>query len=250
MHRFFVSPSGIDRNTVTITGPDVNHIRNVLRMKEGDELTVSDGEGTLEYRCAIRSVETDRVFCEVLFTAETGHELPARVFLFQGLPKSDKLEQIIQKNVELGVYRIIPVSMQRSVVKLDAKKAAQKTQRWNGIAEAAAKQSRRGIIPEVIEPMSFKKAVLYAKEHCETRLLPYELEGEVSGMEQTRRLLEKIPPNGNIAVFIGPEGGFDPAEVAEAENAGFRRITLGKRILRTETAGLCVMSILMYLLEP
>lgn len=249
MHRFFVSPDKISGNTVTITGPDVNHIRNVLRMKPGEELNISDGQSDREYRCAIKSLSADEILCEIRFIAETGHELPAKVFLFQGLPKSDKLEQIIQKTVELGVFRIIPVEMQRCVVKLDPKKTKQKTQRWNGIAESAAKQSRRGLIPEVTEPMAFKDAVRYAKENCETLLLPYELEGEVSGMEQTRMLLNAIPTDGNIAVFIGPEGGFDTAEVSEAEKSGFRRITLGKRILRTETAGMCVMSILMYLLE-
>ena len=227
-------------------GPDVNHIKNVLRMKIGEELNVSDGISDQEIRCGIVGFTDDTVECEIRFIKEADHELPSKVYLFQGLPKADKMETIIQKNIELGVYEIVPVTMKRCVVKLDDKKASGKISRWQGIAEAAAKQSKRGVIPEIKAPMSFKEAVKYAKENCDVMLLPYELS---EGMDATRDLLGSIKPAQSVAIFIGPEGGFDPEEVSFAQNEGFEPITLGKRILRTETAGMCVMSVLMYLLE-
>ena len=162
------------------------------------------------------------------------------------------METIIQKNTELGVYSVIPVEMKRSVVKLDQKKAQQKTVRWQSIAEAAAKQSKRGIIPEVMTPVSYSKALDLAKEYCDVLLMPYEMASadEESDMDATRRILNGIRPGQNIAILIGPEGGFDEEEVSLAKEKGFLSITLGKRILRTETAGMCLVSILMLLLEP
>lgn len=246
MHLFFVEPNQINDTTVIITGSDVNHIRNVLRMKSGEEFNVSNGIDSKEYRCAIASFEEDRIVCELRFVKEDSHELPGKVYLFQGLPKADKLETLIQKNVELGVFEIIPVNMKRCVVKLEPKKIAAKVSRWQGIAEAAAKQSKRGIIPKVKEPMSFKEALAYARDCCEFKLLPYELSEDMS---RTRELMSDIKKGQSVAVFIGPEGGFDTEEIALAKEAGFEMITLGRRILRTETAGMTVMSILMYLLE-
>lgn len=246
MYQFFVDSNQISDTSVTIVGPDVNHIKNVLRMKIGEELNVSDGISDQEIRCGIVGFTDDTVECEIRFIKEADHELPSKVYLFQGLPKADKMETIIQKNIELGVYEIVPVAMKRCVVKLDDKKASGKISRWQGIAEAAAKQSKRGVIPEIKAPMSFKEAAKYAKENCDVMLLPYELS---EGMDATRDLLGSIKPGQSVAIFIGPEGGFDPEEVSFAQNEGFEPITLGKRILRTETAGMCVMSVLMYLLE-
>ncbi len=248
MHRFFVSPGQIDRekHTVTITGPDVNHIRNVLRMKPGEELDVKDGQDGREYRCAVRSFGENSVDCELRFVREEGVELPSRIHLFQGLPKADKMELIIQKAVELGVYRILPVETKRCIVKLDEKKAESRTARWQQISESAAKQSRRGIIPEVTKPLPFRKALELA-EGMDLKLIPYEL---AEGMEKTRQLIESARPGQDIAVFIGPEGGFDEEEIREAAERGIEPITLGKRILRTETAPLAVLSWLMYRLEP
>ena len=246
MYQFFVDSNQISDTSVTIVGPDVNHIKNVLRMKIGEELNVSDGISDQEIRCGIVEFTDDTVECEIRFIKEADHELPSKVYLFQGLPKADKMETIIQKNIELGVYEIVPVAMKRCVVKLDDKKASGKISRWQGIAEAAAKQSKRGVIPEIKAPMSFKEAVKYAKENCDVMLLPYELS---EGMDATRDLLGSIKPGQSVAIFIGPEGGFDPEEVSFAQNEGFEPVTLGKRILRTETAGMCVMSVLMYLLE-
>lgn len=246
MYQFFVEPDQIKENTVYIKGSDVNHIKNVLRMKIGEELNVSNGIDKNEYRCAISSFEDDVVVCELLFIKEDDHELPSKIYLFQGLPKADKMESIIQKNVELGVFEIIPVDMKRCVVKLDNKKAANKVSRWQEIAKAAAKQSKRGIIPIVNNPYSFKEAVNYAKDKCNVCLMPYEM---AEDMSYTRQIIGKINKGDNIAIFIGPEGGIAPEEVEYAVENGFNKITLGKRILRTETAGMTVMSILMYLLE-
>ena len=247
MHQFFVSPEQINENDrrVIILGPDVNHMKNVLRMRPGEEFSVSNGLDGREYRCAVRTVEEDRILCELRFIKEDNIELPSRVYLFQALPKADKMEFVIQKAVELGVYRIIPVAAKRCVVKLEEKKAASKIARWQGIAEAAAKQSRRAVIPKVTEVSTFSQAVKLAAS-MEVKLIPYEL---AQDMSRTRELMGKIKPGQETAVFIGPEGGFEEAEIALALENGVEPITLGKRILRTETAGMAVLSWLLYLLE-
>lgn len=247
MYQFFVEPSQINvpDKCVVIRGGDVNHIRNVLRMKPGEELNVSNGTDGKEYRCAITAFEEDRVLCELRFVKADKVELPARVYLFQALPKADKMEWIIQKAVELGVYRIIPVAARRCVVKLDEKKAAAKIARWQTIAEAAAKQSKRGVIPEISGVMSFAQAVELA-EDMDVKLIPYEL---AEGMGKTREMIDSLGAGQDIAVFIGPEGGFETSEVESAVERGMIPITLGKRILRTETAGMTVLSWIMYRLE-
>ncbi|MBO4981318.1 MAG: 16S rRNA (uracil(1498)-N(3))-methyltransferase [Lachnospiraceae bacterium] len=247
MYRFFVEPHQINTNdnTVIITGGDVNHIKNVLRMKIGEEIAVSNGLDGREYRCGIEALEEDRVLCRLYFIKEDGVELPSRVYLFQGLPKGDKMELVIQKAVELGVYQVIPVAAKRCVVKLDDKKAKGKIARWQGIAEAAAKQSKRAVIPQVSDVMTFAQAVELAK-NMDLKLIPYEL---AEGMEHTRELMGKLMPGQDIAVFIGPEGGFEEAEVKLAKEKGIEAITLGRRILRTETAGLTVLSWIVYALE-
>ena len=232
MYQFFVEPNQINDKRVVITGSDVNHIRNVLRMKPGEEIAVSNGTDGREYRCGIVEIGEEQVICELRFIKEDGLELSSRVHLFQGLPKADKMELIIQKAVELGVYEVIPVETKRAVVKLDAKKARQKMERWQAIAEAAAKQSKRRIIPRVSEPVTFARAL--------------ELAG---GMERTKQMISSLPEDADIAVFIGPEGGFEESEIKAAADAGVVPITLGKRILRTETAGLTVMAWIMYQLE-
>lgn len=244
MYQFFVPSENIQGNRVIISGEDVNHIKNVLRMRVGEELVVSNGQDGKEYRCGILELG-DEIVCELRFVKEDGVELPSKITLFQGLPKADKMELIIQKAVELGVYEVVPVSMKRCVVKLDEKKQKSKISRWQSIAESAAKQSKRSIIPQVMAVMSLKEAVEYAKE-MDVVLVPYEL---AEDMPKTREIIESIKPGQRIGFFIGPEGGFDEAEIQEALKAGAVPITLGKRILRTETAGLTVLSILMYQLE-
>ena len=245
MHQFFVEPGQIQDGKIIITGGDVNHIRNVLRMKPGEEIAVSNGIDGREYRCGIETFTENEVICSLRFIKEDAVELPARIYLFQGLPKADKMELIVQKAVELGVYEVIPVTVRRCVVKLDGKKAAGKVGRWQGIAEAAAKQSKRGIIPQVHSVMGMREAVEYASG-MEVKLIPYEL---AEDMRRTREVIEAVGPGADIAVFIGPEGGFEPGEIQMALEAGIEPVTLGRRILRTETAGLTVLSWLMYHLE-
>lgn len=245
MYRFFVEPSQIQDKKIIITGSDVNHIRNVLRMKIGEEIAVSNGIDNREYRCGIEEYTEQEVICTLRFVKEDGVELPAKIYLFQGLPKADKMELIIQKAVELGVYEVIPVETKRCVVKLDEKKAAAKVRRWQGIAEAAAKQSKRGVIPVVHDVMGMKDAVAYAHS-MDIRMIPYEL---AEDMRHTKEVIESVKAGESVAVFIGPEGGFEESEIHEALAAEIEPVTLGRRILRTETAGLTVLSWLMYHLE-
>ena len=247
MYQFFVEPNQINLNekNVIIRGGDVNHIKNVLRMKVGDELNVSNGQDGKEYRCGIAALEEDCIVCELRFVKENNVELPAKVYLFQGLPKADKMELIVQKAVELGVDTVIPVAAKRCVLKLDDKKAAAKIARWQGIAEAAAKQSKRSVVPEVTDVMNFSQAVKKAAD-MDVRIIPYEL---AEGMEKTREIISSLRPGQDIAVFIGPEGGFEDSEIQMAVENGIEPITLGKRILRTETAGMTVLSWIMYQLE-
>ncbi len=247
MYHFFVEPSQIGEKEIVITGPDVNHIKNVIRLKVGDEISISNGIDGRDYRSGIKEINDTSVICELRFIKEDGVELGARVHLFQGLPKGDKMELIIQKMVELGVYEIIPVDMKRCIMKLDSKKEDKKIARWQGISEAAAKQSKRAIVPQIHECMSFKEAIKLARS-MQVKLVPYELEAG-KGMDETRRVLETIKLGDDVAIFIGPEGGFDESEIKLALENEFSLITLGRRILRTETAGMTTMAFIMYLLE-
>ncbi len=252
MYHFFVEPSQIGEKTILIRGTDVNHIKNVLRLKIGEEISISNGIDGRDYRCGIEAFMESEIVCRLRFIKEDGVELPAKIYLFQGIPKGDKMELIIQKMTELGVYEIIPVAMKRCIVKLEDKKAKAKIARWQGIAEAAAKQSKRAIVPQIREVMSLAEALAYA-EQMDVKLVPYEMEERLvgaSGMEGTRRAIESIAVGQAVAVFIGPEGGFEEAEIQAAAAQGVTPITLGKRILRTETAGFTVMAWIMYFLEP
>ena len=244
MHHFFVTPEQVREENIIIEGSDVNHIKNVLRMKIGEELEISDGNNK-KYLCEIESMSSDEVCAIIKEELDVDTELPSKIYLFQGLPKSDKMELIVQKAVELGVFEIIPVVTKRAVVKLDDKKASKKIERWQAIAESGAKQSGRNVIPEVKKVMAFREAVQYAKS-LDILLVPYEL---AEGMAETKTLISNIKPGQSVGFFIGPEGGFETSEVEYAIENGAKAITLGKRILRTETAGLTTLSILMYHLE-
>lgn len=244
MQHFFVTPDQVSGEKVYIEGSDVNHMKNVLRMKHGEEVEISDGNNH-RYICSIESFEADSVVLQIKEELKVDTELPSKIYLFQGLPKSDKMELIIQKAVELGVYEVIPVVTKRAVVKLDAKKADKKVSRWKEIARSAAKQSARGIVPEVAPVVDYKTALKQAKE-LDVVLIPYEL---AEGMETTRKVIGSIRPGQSVGIFIGPEGGFEKEEVLLAIEEGAKEITLGKRILRTETAGLTTLSVLMYHLE-
>ena len=245
MHRFFVEEPAMGANSITITGGDVNHIKNVLRMSVGDKICVINGQNNKEYYCEITALGSDTVDTRICEIRESDQELANEIVLFQGLPKSDKMELIIQKAVELGVHTIVPVSTDRTVVKLDAKKEANKRKRWMSISESAAKQSGRLCIPKVTQVVSFKEALEMA-EKMDVRLIPYEL---AESMEKTRAIMSSIQPGQSVAVFIGPEGGFESSEIEKAMEIGVQPVTLGKRILRTETAGLVTLAMLVYNLE-
>lgn len=245
MNRFFVDdPGAFSDRSVVITGEDVNHVKNVLRLKENDELIVSDGRGR-DYHCRISGITNEEVVADICDICDNFSELSTEITLFQGFPKGDKMELIIQKTVELGVTRIVPVMTKRTVVKLDDKKAKKKTERYNMIAESAAKQSGRGMIPEVTMPVSFAEAVSMA-EKLDMNIIPYE---EAEGVEYSRNIIKIIKGKKSLGIFIGPEGGFAREEVEKALDAGASAITLGHRILRTETAGMAVISIIMFELE-
>ena len=244
MYQFFVEPEQIGPEWATITGPDVNHIRNVLRMKPGEAVRISDGKGSC-YDGTVDTLQSDEIIVRLTGEKMESTELPVEVVLFQGLPKSDKMEWIIQKNTELGVGAIVPVATSRAVVKLDEKKADSKVKRWNGIAEAAAKQSKRTLIPEVRSVLSFKQALLESATF-DVKLMPYE---NAEGMAFTRKCIGEIRPGAKVAVFIGPEGGFSEAEAKEAASAGMIIANLGPRILRCETAPDYCLSAISYRFE-
>ena len=246
MLHIFVDPAQMKGDLLYVTGKDVNHIKNVMRLKQGDEISVRTGQDDREYRYGIEKFTDSEVVCRLRFVKEADVELPVKVYIFQGLPKADKMELIIQKAVELGAAEIIPVQMRRCVVKLDGAKKGKKTQRWQAIAESAAKQSRRAVVPLVREPMTMEEAVRFAEQNTDVRLLPYELQ-EADG--STRDVMDGIREGSAVSIFIGPEGGFDPAEVELAREAGVVPISLGKRILRTETAALVALSFLIYHFE-
>lgn len=246
MYRFFVSPEQLLQEPIRISGEDYNHIHNVLRMKTGEEVLVTD-QGEKEYLCEIEDYDADtqEVLLRVVDVFGNNRELPAKIVLFQGYPKGDKMEQIVQKAVELGVAEIVPVMMKRCVVKLDEKKAAKKIERLNGVALSAAKQSKRGRIPEVKPAMNVEQAIQYAQS-LDSIIVPYE---SAEGMEYSKKVIDEITDGRSIGIFIGPEGGFEPSEIEKIEAVGGKVISLGHRILRTETAGMVVLSLLMFGLE-
>lgn len=244
MYRFFVDPQETGGEFISIVGADYNHIKNVLRISVGEEILVSDGRDR-EYLCCIDSFTNDQVIAKICDVLGTSAELPVRLVLFQGMPKADKMELIIQKAVELGVHTIVPINTRRTIVRYDKKKEAKKVERWNAIALSAAKQAKRGIIPEVAMPMSFSEAVVHA-DLLDGAIIPYE---EAENMTHTRQVLSHIKGKESYGIFIGPEGGFETGEIALAKEHRIEPITLGKRILRTETAGLAILSMIMYEIE-
>lgn len=244
MYQFFVDDAQVHEHEIVIEGSDVNHIRNVLRMKIDERIRISNMSGQA-YFCHITLITEDMVVAEIDSEDDNGTELGNRITLFQGLPKGDKMELIIQKAVELGVYKIVPVSMKNCVVKLDEKKAAKKVERWQAIAESAAKQSKRTIIPLIDKPVPYKLALEKAGK-LDVTLVPYENE---RGMDATRQIMGQIKKGQSIGIVIGPEGGFALEEIKLADDNDMHRISLGRRILRTETAGLATLAMLVFNLD-
>lgn len=243
MDQVFVEDENFADGLVKIEGGEYRHLKNVLRKKSGDEIRICRRSGGA-YLCLIEEITEEAIFARIQDMEDDYAELPCRIVLFQGLPKGDKMELIIQKAVELGVSEIVPVAMKNCVVKLDEKRATKKVSRWQSIAEAAAKQSKRSLLPQVHDIMSFSSALDYARE-LDRLFVPYE---HARGMQETKEVLSQLQKGDSAGIFIGPEGGYDPKEIQEAEEVG-RIISLGGRILRTETAGLTALSILMYHIE-
>lgn len=243
MFNFFASENSRQGNEYIISDGNFNHIKNVLRMKEGDTFLVS--ENGISNLCKLKCIFDDAAVAVIIEENYNNTELPVEIYLFQGLPKSDKMELIIQKTVELGVHAVIPTEMSRCVVRLEEKKKKSKVERWQAIAESAAKQSKRNIIPEIKKVMSYKEAMEEAKK-LDMILLPYEAE---DGMASTADALKSIKNGTKIGIFIGPEGGFDENEVTYAKNAGANIVSLGKRILRTETAAIASVAMCMLYIE-
>jgi len=236
MANFYIEKTDITENIATITGEEAQHISRVLRMKKGDEVTLCDGEGNF-YEAVLIDFSEKVVTAEILSSRRAETEPEVQITVFQGVPKNPKLETIIQKLTEIGAVRLVPVDTKRAVAKLDKEN---KVDRLRKIAREAAKQSKRGIVPEVLSPVSFKEAVKMATE-ADLALIPYEEEREVS---LKKALSGKTPKT--VSVMIGPEGGFDSEEVKLAMDSGIASVTLGKRILRTETAPLVVCSAILY----
>jgi 16S rRNA (uracil1498-N3)-methyltransferase len=240
MHKFFVDNSNISEKSIYIIGEDVSHINKVLRLRSGEKIAVSNGNGR-EFICSISEVSKKEVICEILEEFENITEAPIEITLFQGLPKSQKMDLIVQKCVEIGIYKIQPVITGRVVVKVEGKDISSKIERWRRIAEEAAKQSNRGIVPEVLEPISFDEALNQLKA-MDLAIVPYEKE-RAQGFKEI--LLQKSEAK-KIGVLIGPEGGFEESEIEECLGNGIQPITLGPRILRTETAGFVTATIILY----
>ena len=237
MYNFFVDASARAGDSFRIDGKDYNHICNVLRMQVGDTFLVSCGG--ISCLCRLEHIEGDAVVAHIVEEDYQNTELPVRFYLFQGLPKGDKLELIIQKSVELGVAGIIPVEMSRCVMKLDEKKKKARRERWQSIAESAAKQSKRNVIPEVADVMTYKQAMDKVAE-MDLFLVPYENE---RGMAATREALSGMKPGMSVGILVGPEGGFAEKEIELARQAGAAVISLGKRILRAETAAVTALAL-------
>lgn len=243
MHNFFVEESARMGDCFWIGGRDRNHICNVLRMQVGDTVLVScAGTSSL---CCLKHIGEDGVEAEIVEEDYRNTELPVRFYLYQGLPKGDKLELIIQKTVELGVAGIVPVEMSRCVMKLDEKKKKARRERWQAIAESAAKQSKRNVIPQVSDVMGYKQAMEQVGE-LDLFLVPYENE---RGMAATREALSRIKPGMSVGILVGPEGGFEEKEIELARRAGAQIVSLGTRILRAETAAVTAVAMGMLYVE-
>lgn len=249
MPKFFVNNNQINNNNVIINGEDVNHIANVLRMKSGDKIQICDTDTSNNYIVELQEFSKKEISAIILEKISSEAEANVNINIFQGIPKSDKMELIIQKSTELGAKELTPVDMERCVSKINKKDESKKIERWQKIAEVAAKQSGRDIIPKI-------NNIVKINDICENIskldfvIVPYEKE-EQNNFKNTIELIKNKYENTekekvSIGIVIGPEGGFDSNEIEKLKNAGAQIITLGKRILRTETVALAMVSIIMY----
>ena len=247
MPKFFVTTNDIKEDTIIIQNEDVNHIKNVLRAKVDDTIDICDSETSKNYICKIEQIEEKNIYCHIINEIQTNVEPHIKVSVFQGLPKTDKMELVIQKSVELGVYDIIPVEMKRCVVKLNEKDKIKKMQRWQKISEGAAKQSGRDIIPTIHPVINIKTLCENIKEY-DLVLVAYENE-KINTLKQELQKIKQNNAETKIAIIIGPEGGIDDKEIEHFKENKAKIITLGNRILRTETVALNMLSVIMYELD-
>lgn len=241
MPKFFVDETQIKEDNITIYGTDVNHIHQVLRLKEKAEIEIASKQENINYRCKIETILPDKIICNIIEKKEETHELPFSITIYQGLPKAEKMEWIIQKCTELGANEFIPTVLQNCVVKLDEKTAKKKIERWQKIAEVAAKQSLRDKIPKVYMPQTLKQVEMDIQNY-DAFILAYEKEEE----QTLKQVLKTLENSKKIAILIGPEGGLEEKEVEYLKEKGAKVITLGKRILRTESVAMVMVSNLIY----
>lgn len=246
MSKFFVKENQINNGKIQVLGDDVNHIVNVLRMRNGNELQICNQDAGENYTAQIIEIAKNYVECEIVKKVDYTTESNVNITLFQGIPKFEKMELIIQKNTEIGVKKIVPVMMERTVVKLDAKVASKKIERWQKIAEIAAKQSMRDIIPKIENVTKLKDI---ESSNYDVILVAYENEDRNMLKEELTKLKDNKNDIYNIAVVIGPEGGISEKEVEILKEKNAKFVSLGKRILRTETAGIVMNGNIMYELE-
>ena len=246
MQKFFVKTNQIQENKINITGTDVNHISNVLRMKKQDKLQICNEETTENYIVQIEEISEEKIVTKIIEKLQTTNESNVEIDLYQGLPKADKMELIIQKTVEVGINKIVPVEMIRCVVKLEEKLAKKKIERWQKISETAAKQSKRDKIPQVENKIKLKD-IENIIEKYDIFLIAYEEETANTLKQELKKLPKK--ESYKIAILIGPEGGLASNEVEKLKKKGAKAVTLGKRILRCETAPITMASNIIYELE-
>ena len=238
MYKFFVEDNQIENNEIKIMDDDLKHISNVLRMRIGEEILITNKNTAETYKCSIKEINKNEAVCTIIEKEENDTEPSIKVDIFQGIPKSDKMETIIQKSVELGVSKIFPVSMKNCVAKI--KDDIKKQERWQKISEAAAKQSKRNIIPSIEKSVDIKYLCSKIDEY-DLVLVAYE--------NEDKKTIKDILKNNKvekIAIVVGPEGGLTEKEVEELIKCGAKAVSLGKRILRTETAPIAMISMIMY----
>lgn len=246
MPRFFVETNQIKNDIIKILGKDVNHIRNVLRKQIKNEIEICNQDNGNTYNCEIIDIKDNEILCNIINKIEE-QKSNVKIDIYQGLPKADKMELIIQKSVELGVNSIIPVKMSRCVVKFDSKDEKKKIERWNKISESAAKQCGRNFIPEIKTIIQIKD-LINIKDKYDEIIVAYENEKQ-NYIKNVLLKLKESKNEINLAIVIGPEGGLEEKEVMLLKENGAQIVTLGNRILRTETASLNILSIIMYELE-
>ena len=245
MPKFFVKNNQVNNETITIIGEDVNHIKNVLRLNIDDNIHICNVDTAINYICGISKISNEEIECIIFNKIESISESNVHINIFQGLPKSDKMELIIQKSVELGANEITPVEMKRSVSKIEEKSKSKKLERWQKISEVAAKQCGRDTIPKINSITSIKNICNLISEY-DIVLLAYENEENNTLKNELLKIKNNKKENLKIGIIIGPEGGLDTEEVQKLKENGAKVVTLGKRILRTETVAFTMISIIMY----